>query len=64
MRHGGSEGLYPGSDQTIPATGKQAKRWFVAVAERAGDKISNMRIYYDNLPFLAQFGLMEQPGSV
>ncbi|MFQ5908771.1 MAG: ester cyclase [Thermoplasmata archaeon] len=50
-------------DQTVPATGKQATAWVMAVGKKSGDKISDMRVYYDNLAVLAQLGLMEQPGS-
>lgn len=50
-------------DQTIPATGKQAKSWAVALVESSEGKVANMRIYYDNISFMAQLGLMEQPGS-
>lgn len=52
-----------GPDQTIRATGKAARSWFVAVAEKSGDKISTLRIYYDLLSVQSQLGLTEQPGS-
>jgi predicted ester cyclase len=52
-----------GPEQTVPATGKSAKAWFVAVGKTSGDKVSEMRAYYDNVGFLAQLGLMDQPGS-
>lgn len=49
--------------QTIPATGKQAKMWLMAVTKRSGDKVSGVRVYYDQVGLLAQLGLMEPPGS-
>lgn len=50
-------------DQAVPATGKRATAWVMAVGKVSGDKISDMRVYYDNLSVLAQLGLMEQSGS-
>ncbi|MFQ6012947.1 MAG: ester cyclase [Thermoplasmata archaeon] len=52
-----------GPDQTVPATGKQARGAYVAVVETSDDKISSMRIYYDSMTFLAQLGLVEPPSS-
>ena len=48
--------------QTIPATGKQAKLWWVAIGKRSGDKFSELRVYYDNAGVFAQLGIT--PGSV
>ncbi|MFQ5553498.1 MAG: ester cyclase [Thermoplasmata archaeon] len=48
-------------DQTIPATGKQARLAWVAVGKRSGDKLSELRVYYDNVSVFAQLGIM--PGS-
>jgi hypothetical protein len=60
---GTNTGPLPMPDQTIPATGKQGKLWWVAIGKRSGDKLSELRVYYDNVTLFAQLGLMEPPGS-
>ena len=47
----------------IPATGKRAEGKFASVARVEKGKIKELNLYYDNLQFLAQLGLMSPPGS-
>ena len=47
----------------IPATGKRAEGKFASVARVEKGKIKELNLYYDNLQFLAQLGLMAPPGS-
>jgi len=44
--------------QTIPPTGKRVEGLAVGVAKVEKGKISRMSIYYDNLAYMAQLGLM------
>ena len=45
----------------IPPTNKRAQGKAVAVAHVQGGKVKSLNIYYDNMAFMAQLGLM--PGS-
>ena len=45
----------------IPPTGKQMKGMAVAVGQTREGKVHRLNIYYDNMAFMAQLGLM--PGS-
>jgi ketosteroid isomerase-like protein len=45
----------------IPATNRRASGKAVAIAHVQGGKVKTMNIYYDNMAFMAQLGLM--PGS-
>jgi len=45
----------------IPATGKRMKGMAVAVGQTREGKVHRLNIYYDNMAFMAQLGLM--PGS-
>ncbi len=47
----------------IPATGKKATGSAVAIVRTAEGKITELRVYYDNLGMLAQIGLLTPPGS-
>lgn len=47
--------------QTIPATGKRVQGLAVGIAKVEKGKISRMNIYYDNMAYLAQLGLL--PGA-
>ena len=47
----------------IPATNKRAMGKAVSVAKVTGGKIESLNIYYDNMAFLAQLGVMGAPGS-
>lgn len=49
--------------QTIPATGKRAQGPCVAVAGTEKGKIKRLSVYYDNMAFMAQLGLMPQGGQ-
>ncbi|MFQ5919774.1 MAG: ester cyclase [Thermoplasmata archaeon] len=68
---GSDEGEWTGTNtgpiqmpnQTFPATGKQGKLWWVSIGKRSGDKLSELRVYYDGAGLFGQLGLMEPPGS-
>ncbi len=47
----------------IPATGKRAEGKFSSFARLEKGKVKELSIYYDNLGFLAQLGLMSPPGA-
>lgn len=47
----------------LPATGKRVGGKYVAVAKAEKGKVASLNIYYDNLAFLSQLGLMSPPGS-
>ena len=47
----------------IPATGRRAEGKFASIARVEKGKVKELNIYYDNLGFLAQLGLMTPPGS-
>lgn len=44
--------------ETIPATGKDVRLPFCAVFRLEGGKIAEYHVYYDNLGFMAQLGLI------
>jgi len=48
---------------SIPATGKRADGKFSSFARVEKGKVKELNIYYDNLGFLAQLGLMPPPGA-
>jgi len=48
-------------DGDIPATGKSVRLPFVVVVRTAGDLVSSVHVYFDQLAFLAQLGLLPQP---
>ncbi|MFE5946819.1 aminotransferase class III-fold pyridoxal phosphate-dependent enzyme [Streptomyces sp. NPDC056480] len=60
------EGMYSGThtgplnspDGTIPATDRPFKFTFVEILECSGGRISNQRLYWDNVVFLTQLGLL------
>lgn len=47
----------------IPPTGKRASGKAVSVARLKEGKIVSANVYYDNMSFMAQLGLMKPPGS-
>ena len=47
----------------VPATGKRAEGRFASVARVEKGKVKELNIYYDNMQFLAQLGLIPPPGS-
>ena len=60
---GTNKGPIVAPGQTIPATGKRAQGPAVGVAKVEMGKISQMKIYYDNMSYLAQLGLMPGAGQ-
>jgi steroid delta-isomerase-like uncharacterized protein len=60
-----TEGHYTGTqtgdlvgEQTIPASGRSFSFPFVDIMTFAGDKVVDHRIYWDNLGFVAQLGVL------
>ena len=61
-----TEGVYSGThtgdlatpDGPIPPTGRKFSFAFVDIMQVADDKVVNHRIYWDNLGFMAQLGLV------
>ena len=49
--------LGPGG-QTIPATNKPVRATMVIVTKWEGDEVTETRVYYDQLGFMAQLGLV------
>jgi predicted ester cyclase len=48
-------------DGDIPATGKSVRLPFVVVMRTAGERVASVHVYYDQLAFMAQLGLVPQP---
>lgn len=51
----------PGGD--VPATGTEITLPFVLVAQVEGELIASLHVYFDQLSFLAQLGLVPQPAA-
>ena len=49
--------------QTIPATNKHVDFAFLGMAEVKGGKVANVHVYFDNMGFMQQLGLMPAPGA-
>lgn len=45
----------------VPATGIAVRLPFVVVLRTAGDGVASMHVYYDQLSFMAQLGLIPEP---
>ncbi len=48
-------------DGEVPATGRSLNLPFAAILRVAGDQVRSMHVYFDQLAFLAQLGLVPQP---
>ncbi len=48
-------------DGEVPATGKTINLPYVATLRASGDRIASLRLYFDQLTFMAQLGLLPQP---
>jgi steroid delta-isomerase-like uncharacterized protein len=65
------EGTYSGTNSgplaspsgEVPATGKYASIPFVTVLETDGERITAHRVYWDQVGFMGQLGLMPAPPS-
>jgi predicted ester cyclase len=60
---GTNTGPLPLPDGEIPATGKPVRLRTCDIATVEGGVITNHRIYFDNLDFMAQLGLTEAPAT-
>ena len=47
----------------VPATGTEITLPFVLVAQVEGELVASMHVYFDQLSFLAQLGLLPQPAA-
>lgn len=61
MWSGTHKGPISAPGMTIPPTGRQAHGPAVGIARIEHGKIRHLNIYYDNLSYMAQLGLMAKP---
>lgn len=58
---GTHEGTLVTPDGEVPATGRTIRLPFVMILVASGDLVASLHVYFDQLSFLGQLGLLPQP---